>query len=401
MRKYIDYVYQFQDGNVKGIEFIKNHLAKYLQENQENQTEIEHILDYLYSHPKLDISKIGYTTISAKAEKWIKKLQTLASKDTEVEGTDYAIDFDFDDWYRIVKLLSQDAYNREGKLMSHCVSSYYGRDEVIYSLRDSNNNPHCTISDSSGQIKGKGNGSIDPKYIDYIIQFLESKEIEVSENDMKNLWYYKLSSIDTDLTCEIMYKDYVYVNNIDKIKDKEGNIYCGFGLWDVLGLFTFDLNSKFKINVDIKSTIGYVINLFGGKDYAKLASSGDSAKLASSGHSAQLASSGHYAQLASSGDYAQLASSGDSAKLASSGNFAKIDIQGDNSVGVNIGVNGVIKGVVGSRITLAEYDNKWNCIYVQSAQIDWKKIKADTRYKLENKNFVETTSTLATLYTQR
>lgn len=187
MKKYIDYITQFQDGNVNGIKFIENNLAKYLQENQENQTEIEHILDYLYSHPKLDISKIGYTTISAKAEKWMKKLQTLSTKDTEVEGTDYVVDFDFGDGYRMVKLLSQEAYNREGKLMSHCVSSYYGRDEVIYSLRDANNKPHCTISDASGQIKGKGNGSIDPKYIDYIIRFLESKEIKVSENDMKNL----------------------------------------------------------------------------------------------------------------------------------------------------------------------------------------------------------------------
>jgi hypothetical protein len=56
--------------------------------------------------------------------------------------------------------------------MSHCVASYYGRDTVIYSLRDSNNNPHCTIEDGN-QIKGKGNGSVDPKYIDYVVKFLE------------------------------------------------------------------------------------------------------------------------------------------------------------------------------------------------------------------------------------
>ncbi|WP_353889043.1 PcfJ domain-containing protein [uncultured Flavobacterium sp.] len=56
----------------------------------------------------------------------------------------------------MVTLKSESSYIREGKLMSHCVGSYYGRDKIIYSLRDSKNNPHCTIEHGQ-QIKGKGN----------------------------------------------------------------------------------------------------------------------------------------------------------------------------------------------------------------------------------------------------
>jgi hypothetical protein len=130
------------------------------------------------------------------------------------------------------------------------------------------------------------------------------------------------------------------------------------------------------------------------KSSAKLASSGDSAKLASSGNFSQLASSGNFSQLASSGYSAKLASSGYSAKLASSGNYAKLEVNGKYSVGAGIGINNIIKGEKGSWITLSEwkYDNKiskWKPVCVKSAQIDGKKLKVDTFYKLENKKFVE------------
>jgi hypothetical protein len=38
---------------------------------------------------------------------------------------------------------------------------------------------------------------------------------------------------------------------------------------------------------------------------------------------------------------------------------------------------------------LAEYDNDRNPIIVKTAQVDGKKIKADTRYVLKNKKFTE------------
>lgn len=56
MQKYIEYVNRFHEWNEIEIVFIQNQLKKHLEKNQENQTEIEEILDYLYSK-KPNISK--------------------------------------------------------------------------------------------------------------------------------------------------------------------------------------------------------------------------------------------------------------------------------------------------------------------------------------------------------
>jgi hypothetical protein len=56
--KYHKYIKEFHNNNQVEIDFIDNQLSKHLKDNQENQTEIETILDYLYSNPKVGISKI-------------------------------------------------------------------------------------------------------------------------------------------------------------------------------------------------------------------------------------------------------------------------------------------------------------------------------------------------------
>ena len=98
---------------------------------------------------------------------------------------------------------------------------------------------------------------------------------------------------------------------------------------------------------------------------------------------------GYYSQLASSGDSSKLASSGDSSQLASSGYYSQLEMQGEKSVGANIGINGIIKGKKGCWITLAEYGDNNEIKFVASAKIDGKKIKENTWYKLKNKKFVE------------
>jgi uncharacterized protein YwgA len=84
MSKYLQYISEFHENKQVEIDFINNHLKKHLETNPENQDEVEQILDYLYSNT-VDISKIGYSTILEKTEKWHKKLQNVSIKDTEVE----------------------------------------------------------------------------------------------------------------------------------------------------------------------------------------------------------------------------------------------------------------------------------------------------------------------------
>jgi len=121
--------------------------------------------------------------------------------------------------------------------------------------------------------------------------------------------------------------------------------------------------------------------------YSQVATSGHSSKVATSGHSSKVATSGHYSQVATLGHYSQVATSGHYSKVATSGHSSKVAIEGKDSVVANIGIKGQIKGVIGTWITLAEYDSDNKIILVKSAKIDGKRLKENTWYKLENNKF--------------
>jgi len=80
---------------------------------------------------------------------------------------------------------------------------------------------------------------------------------------------------------------------------------------------------------------------------------------------------------------------GYNSKVATSGDNSKVAIEGKDSVAANIGIKGQIKGVIGTWITLAEYDSDNKIIFVKSAKIDGKRLKENTWYKLENNKFKE------------
>jgi hypothetical protein len=133
-------------------------------------------------------------------------------------------------------------------------------------------------------------------------------------------------------------------------------------------------------------------------DYSKLAASGYSSQLAASGDSSKLAASGNSSKLAASGDSSKLAASGDSSKLAASGDYSKLAASGDSSklaasgkncICAAIGPNSIVKGIIGTWITLAEYNDEGKVICVKSARIDGKKLNADTYYRIENKKFTK------------
>ena len=159
--------------------------------NYQSTAEWEHVIDYLIHKDFNDLSWANYQLLKEKADKWIKQLSKNVVRIDEEEGVDYKTVLDFEDGFRFVQLLSEKAYTREGNLMRHCVASYYNRNVEIYSLRDAFNKPHCTI-EKNQQIKGKGNGDISPKYIHYVVEFLEFLGMTVRESEMKNLGYKKV-----------------------------------------------------------------------------------------------------------------------------------------------------------------------------------------------------------------
>lgn len=152
-KAFLDYVYEFHGNNPQEVEFVNLVLVPHAEKNPVETSEVEHILDFLFANKVKDVSKVSYRHFVDKAAKWQKKLENVKVKD-DSDGIETVLDFG--DGFRFVKLVSKDSYEKEGKLMSHCVASYYGNSAKIYSLRDASNNPHCTIEEDN-QIKGKGN----------------------------------------------------------------------------------------------------------------------------------------------------------------------------------------------------------------------------------------------------
>lgn len=258
INKYLKYAKIFNIS--KEIAFwIEHNLKNYLEKNEENQEEIEHIIDYLASKRHRRLKKMSYKQALSNTEKWMKALVKKGKNIYEKEGEDFDVILDFKDGFRVIKLKSKKSYQREGHLMSHCVSTYFNINEDIFSLRDKNNMPHCTMSKSSQQIKGKGNGKIHPKYIDYVIEFLEFLDIKVKDNDMRNLgydvvkfplhtsnklfrnkYYYTKEKLEykddyficSDLKEALEYKGYkavLYDGNVDACRDKIASRMTTFG----------------------------------------------------------------------------------------------------------------------------------------------------------------------------
>lgn len=188
-----DYLKQAKEKEVK--DWINKNLINYLKKNDENVQEIEHIIDYLNSEdrPKR-IRYMSYEEALNNTSKWTKKLIKKGGNIIETDK-DTKVIHDFKNGMKLVQLIGANAFKREGHIMRHCVGSYVNRNDVrIYSLRDKNSNPHCTIevqkqNDTISQIKGKGNGSIHPKYIKYILKSLKKIGKDINTQDMQYLGY--------------------------------------------------------------------------------------------------------------------------------------------------------------------------------------------------------------------
>jgi hypothetical protein len=146
------------------------------------------------------------------------------------------------------------------------------------------------------------------------------------------------------------------------------------------------IKAKLDLSGFIKASFDF---LWKNCDYSKLAASGDSSQLAASGDYSKLAASGDSSKLAASGDSSKLAASGDYSKLAASGDSSKLAASGKNCICAAIGPNSIVKGIIGTWITLAEYNDEGKVICVKSARIDGKKLNADTYYRIENKKFTK------------
>ncbi len=419
MKKYYDYAKHMNAGE-HVLTWVETTLANYLSKNTPSTEEVEHIIDYLCQAIGR-ISKMSYPQARSNATKWTKTLQKKG-KDIKETKNDTEVVLDFKDGFKVVKLIGENAYKREGFLMRHCCGSYYGKGLEVYSLRDGKNMPHCTM-EKDKQIKGKGNGDIHPKYIKYVVEFLEHTGMDVRDSEMEHLGYVNVEKIlktDPDIKFPELFRGkYFFKENMHKLENKDN-----MALWGVFSIFEFNHRLEPRFNFDFKRCVEFLVskllkNASSGDytknassgDYTQNASSGDRTQNASSGNGTQNASSGNDTKNASSGNGTQNASSGDGTKNASSGNGTKNassgnytknassgygtqnEMLGEHSVSVDAGHNGRVKGKEGCWFCLSEWgqdkDGTWKPVCVKATKIDGEKIKADTWYKLEGGEFVE------------
>jgi hypothetical protein len=177
------------------LDWCRTTLTARLAKDPPPLTEQEEVIDYLISDaaPKR-LRRMSWVQALAAAKRWSAASQKRGRNIVEVDG-DTEMVLDLGNGTHIVKLLTKRAYEREGYCMKHCLAGYTPGKTTIYSLRDANNNPHVTFEvgtdgDSVQQVKGKGNGSIHPRYIEPTLAFLKHIGVEVRATEMANLGYY-------------------------------------------------------------------------------------------------------------------------------------------------------------------------------------------------------------------
>lgn len=171
---------------------------------------IQHALDWMKSDAAPErLDRLTVPEALKQADAWTQAL--LKKKDLEItEGGEKTIK-QYPDGYSWREMASEAALGREGKLMGHCVGGYWknvASGEVsIWSLRDPNNQPHCTVELHPGaqfvrQIKGKQNASVVKKYHGYVKDLLNDKlagwEVDSSELGNAGMFYLEKKVRDVD-----------------------------------------------------------------------------------------------------------------------------------------------------------------------------------------------------------
>src|SRR3990167_4966688 len=426
-----------------------------LTETKITQTEAEKVLDYLISDKSpTRLDRATWKQMKVNTEKWEKSLIKKGENIQESEG-DTQVIMDFNDGFKIVQLIGARAFEREGYLMRHCVSSYFGKDDNVYSLRDEDNMPHATMSRSSQQIKGKGNGSIHPEYIRYVVEFLEYLKIDVRDEEMKNLGYINIERIleDIDTSNLQLFRDkYFYLNGDINFKDKEGNPYCNFALWNIFPLVSVNKKTyEIKFNFNITDFISGFFDFFLDRIKSKTVANEHSSTAVANEHSSTAVANEHsstavaneysstavargnfstavaneYSSTAvANGSYSTAVANehsstavanehsstavanehsstavanehsstavanGSYSTAVANGSYSTAVIGQINSLAIAFGNNSKARGVKNSWLILTEWQND-DLHDVQSVRIDGKNIKENVFYALKNKEIIE------------
>src|SRR3990167_4052557 len=133
--------------------------------------------------------------------------------------------------------------------------------------------------------------------------------------------------------------------------------------------------------------------LVNGGHRSHLHNSGVSTKIINSGDGSYITNTGVYSKIINKGNYVHIANAADFVAIISEGLFNQIvsmgyrvsaRMNGGNTLGINLGIEGRMMGKVGDWMVMVEEEKDYKPICVKSAIIDGKKIKEDIWYILEN-----------------
>ena len=144
-------------------------------------------MDYFKSDaaPRGNLTGLDVWDAILKSREWTEQLARKTEDEETSEDINVIATYGSFSW---VELLSEKALKKETHYMAHCVGDpgmgYLKKIKnskiKIYSLRDSANKPHCTLTfdltnKEINELSGKGNGPVDSKYVPLVKRFLEDE----------------------------------------------------------------------------------------------------------------------------------------------------------------------------------------------------------------------------------
>ena len=110
------------------------------------------------------------------------------------------------------------------------------------------------------------------------------------------------------------------------------------------------------------------------------------------GNCSAATNTGYCSAATNTGNYSAATNTGDRSAATNTGYYSAATVEGKSSVAISTGYKSKVKSTtIGSAIVVAERDDNYNLIAIQSAIVDGEIIKADTWYTCENGKLVEVT----------
>ena len=198
--------------------------------------------------------------------------------------------------------------------------------------------------------------------------------------------------------CEL--NEFAEVEALDGAKTKDNIKYCTKKL---------KVGTKIGIPGLIQASVDYIVEKAGKEkistntgncsastntgDRSASTNTGDFSASTNTGYCSASTNTGYCSASTNTGDFSASTNTGDRSASTNTGYCSASIVEGKDSVAIAFGVDSKAKGAIGCYIALAEWKHTNNGFVLkdfQSVKVDDVKIKADTFYKLQNGEFVET-----------